>query len=84
VPTTIGERLRIARKGAGLSLRAAGVQMGISAQAISKYERGLTRANSTRLRAFSRVYGVPVEFFLRIAPTVELKLVNVSYHPGRW
>ncbi|MDW8291222.1 MAG: helix-turn-helix transcriptional regulator, partial [Armatimonadota bacterium] len=36
----LGERLKSARKRAGLSMRALAERAGVSAQAISKYERG--------------------------------------------
>jgi len=62
---TIGERIKIARQMAGLSLRELGESSGVSAQAISKYERNLDVPGSKVLIRISQALGVSVEFFLR-------------------
>jgi len=61
----LGERLKVARKAAQLSLRALAEQVDVSAQAISKYERDLMTPNSDMLLRLARVLGVKVEFFFR-------------------
>lgn len=63
---TIGERIKIARKAAQLSLRALAEEVGVSAQAISKYERDLHVPNSAMLLQLAKVLGVRVEFFFRV------------------
>jgi len=46
IRTRVGHEVRAARRGAGLSLRAAGASVGISASALSRLERGLDAAVS--------------------------------------
>jgi Zn-dependent peptidase ImmA (M78 family) len=61
----IGERLKLARRAAGLSLRELAASAGISAQAISKYERGLDTPSSGVLLRLAEVLGVKIEYFFR-------------------
>ncbi|CCQ72759.1 ImmA/IrrE family metallo-endopeptidase [Magnetospira sp. QH-2] len=78
-----GERLKLARKKAGLSLRALSDEMGgiVSAQAIGKYERDEMMPNSTVLISLCKTLGVGMDFFA--APT-GAKLVEVDFrkHSG--
>jgi len=67
----IGERVAIARKAAALSQRALAEEVGVSAMAISKYERGLITPTSRVLSHLARALGVRTEYFLRPA-TVEM------------
>jgi len=62
---TIGERIKQGRQMAGLSLRELASNAGVSAQAISKYERNLDVPGSKVLIQLARALGVRVEFFLR-------------------
>lgn len=73
---TIGERIRTARKAASLSLRALAEEVGVSAQAISKYENNLVTPNSAVLRRLARATGMSVEFFFR---TQEVTLSHPAY-----
>ena len=59
-----GQRLRLARKRAGLSLRALSERMKprVSAQAISKYERGAMMPSSAVLVGLGRALGVSLDF----------------------
>jgi len=66
-----GERLKVARHRAGLSTRALAEKAGVSAMAVSKYERGLDVPSSDVLIRLSRALGVRVEFLLRRS-TVQL------------
>ena len=61
-----GERLNLARKRAGLSLRGLSDAIGgqVSAQAIGKYERGEMKPNSTVLISLAKALKVPVGFFM--------------------
>jgi transcriptional regulator with XRE-family HTH domain len=70
----IGNRLKMARNRAGLNLRDLGEKAGISAQAISKYERGLNVPGSGILLGLSKALGVKAEYFFRTAPIT-------SFHP---
>jgi Zn-dependent peptidase ImmA (M78 family) len=57
----------------GLSLRDLGGLAALSAQAISKYERGLDVPGSSSLLRLSRALEVPVEFFVRPQRVVEIR-----------
>lgn len=72
----IGDRILLGRKLAGLSLRGLASQVGVSAQAISKYERGLDIPSSQVLLRLARALGVKPEFFFRPKP---LFTVNPAY-----
>jgi Zn-dependent peptidase ImmA (M78 family)/transcriptional regulator with XRE-family HTH domain len=61
----IGERIKQGRRMAGLSQRALAEKVGVSAQAISKYERGLDHPGSKVLIQLSKALNLSVEFFLR-------------------
>ena len=60
----IGNRLKLARSAAGLSLRALEGRIGrrVTAQAIGKYERGETMPSSGVLIALAEALGVTVEY----------------------
>lgn len=62
----IGERLRLARRAAGLSLRALQARIGnrVSAQAIGKYERNEDVPGSDVLIALSAALGAPLDYLL--------------------
>ncbi|MEJ5349868.1 MAG: XRE family transcriptional regulator [Desulfosoma sp.] len=61
----LGERLKSSRQGAGLSLRALAERVGVSAQAISKYERNEDMPGSGVLLRLSDALGVSIEYLLR-------------------
>ncbi len=67
-----GDRLRLARKRAGLSLRELAERIGnvVSAQAISKYESGKMFPSSSVLVALGRALDVSLDFLMssRISP----------------
>ncbi len=64
----LGERLKLARKKAGLSLRALSARLEgnerVSAQALGKYERGEMMPSSGVLIALSKTLGEPVRYFM--------------------
>jgi Zn-dependent peptidase ImmA (M78 family)/DNA-binding XRE family transcriptional regulator len=62
----IGKRIKQARMATGLSLRALAKQVGVSAQAISKYERGLDIPSSGVLLRLAVALDVKVEYFFRM------------------
>jgi len=62
---SMGERLKAARRMAGLSQRALAERSGVSAMAISKYERNLVVPRSGVLIRLAEALGVKVEYFLR-------------------
>ncbi|MDI7246735.1 MAG: XRE family transcriptional regulator [Bacillota bacterium] len=77
---SIGQRIRLARRTAALSLRGLAEKAGLSAQAISKYERDLDVPSSRALLRLAAGLGVKVEFFLR--PSSEVTIVP-AYHRKR-
>ena len=72
----IGERLKVARHRAGLSTRALADAAGVSAMAVSKYERELDVPGSDVLIRLARALGVKVEFLLR---RVDVRLAEASF-----
>lgn len=75
----IGDRIRQARKAAGLSMRALAEKAQISAMAISKYENNKSTPSSGVLLALASALGVRVEYFFR-ASKVQLKEVEYRKH----
>ena len=61
----VGERLKMARRMAGLSQRALAERAGVSAMAVSKYERGINVPGSDVLIRLAQALGVKVEYLLR-------------------
>ncbi len=61
----IGERLKMARQMAGMSMRALAEDVGVSAMAISKYENDKMVPGSEVLIRLAQALGVQVGFFLR-------------------
>lgn len=66
----VGERLRMVRQAHGLSLRTLAEKLEISAQAISKYERGADMPGSTILLSMAKLFGVRIDYFCRINQVV--------------
>lgn len=69
----IGERIRAARLMNGLSLRALAKQVGVSHQAIFKYENNQDVPGSEVLIALASVLEVKPEFFFRRSRSIEIK-----------
>ncbi len=59
----VGKRLRIRRSLLGLSQEKLAEQVGVTFQQVQKYERGANRVSSSRLFQFSKILGVPVDYF---------------------
>jgi len=78
-----GERLRLARKRAGLSLRDLADRIGgdVSAQAISKYESGKMYPSSGVLVALGKALDVSLDFLMS-DQVVELSGVEFRQHSG--
>lgn len=74
--TTVGERLKLYRKRAGLSLRDAAPLVGVSAMALSNWERGRTVPGSDRIIAAATAYGCKPTALLYSKPTVTLTMVH--------
>lgn len=56
-------RLRMARNAAGLSQAEAASRLDKPQSYVSKCESGERRVDVVELRAFARIYGVPITFF---------------------
>ncbi len=78
-----GERLRLARKRAGLSLRELADRLGgeVSAQAISKYENDVMFPSSSVLVALGKALDVSLDFLMS-HEVVELSGVEFRQHSG--
>lgn len=60
-----GERLRVARQLAGLSQQQLGAALGISFQAVQKYESGENRLSAGRMVSAAAFLGVDLAFFAK-------------------
>jgi len=67
----IGERLKMARKMAGMSQQELGERAGVSRMSISKYERDINVPKSQVLIKLAKALGVKIEYLLR---PVEVRL----------
>jgi Zn-dependent peptidase ImmA (M78 family)/DNA-binding XRE family transcriptional regulator len=72
----IGERIKTAREAAGWNQRQLAEKAGISAMAISKYERDESVPSSKVLLAVAQALGLRTEYFFR---KTEVKLEQVDY-----
>ena len=66
-----GERLRAARKLAGLTQQRLGALLGISFQAVQKYENGENRLSAGRLVKAAQLLGVTLAFFAKEMPRAD-------------
>lgn len=60
-----GERLRVARQLAGLSQQQLGAALGVSFQAVQKYESGENRLSAGKLVRSAAFLGVGLDFFAK-------------------
>src|SRR5690349_3716345 len=65
VDLSVGGRLRQARLLAGASQEDVGTAIGVSFQAVQKYENGENRLSAGRLAAAAKFLGVPMSFFFQ-------------------
>ena len=75
----LGSRIKQGRVAAGLSLRDVAEAVGLSAMAISKYERDVIKPSSETLLRLAKAFGVRTEYFFR-QPAVELTEVDFRKH----
>ena len=61
---SLGERIRFARQQAGLTQRQLGIHIGVSAVAISDWERGVTQPTAILLWQVGNTVGRSASFFL--------------------
>ena len=62
---TIGERIHAARKSKGLSQEMIAAKLGVSRQAVSKWENGTSDPNTSNLIALAKLYGISAEELLK-------------------
>ena len=77
----IGERLKAARRAAGLTQAEVGRRIGVTNVAVSKYERGLVMPDGERLVHLSEALGVPVAQLLRPQSDLNLSVASYRWHP---
>jgi transcriptional regulator with XRE-family HTH domain len=65
VDLSVGQRLRKARLLGGASQEDVGTAIGVSFQAVQKYENGENRLSAGRLAAAAKFLGVPMSFFFQ-------------------
>lgn len=65
IDEVVGERIREARVGAGLTQMELAAQIGVSYQQLQKYERGANRLTVGRLATIAEVVGWPIQDFFR-------------------
>ena len=69
---TLGKRIVFHRKRLGLTQDALAERMGVTAQAVSKWENGVADPSTANLLALAKLYGVSAETLLRqVAPQEE-------------
>jgi len=71
-----GERLVRARKAAGLSMSALATKVGVSANAIKKYEHGANMPSSGNLLKLAKALNIRTEYFFR---PVKVELKGIEY-----
>ncbi|NEU10679.1 helix-turn-helix domain-containing protein [Methylobacterium sp. BTF04] len=59
----VGQRIAELRKKASLTQKRVAQSFGMSAAQLQKYEKGTNRISAIHLETFSRMTGVPVEYF---------------------
>ncbi|MDE7002944.1 MAG: helix-turn-helix domain-containing protein [Oscillospiraceae bacterium] len=68
---SLGEALKVRRTAAGFTQEYVAEALGVSRQAVSKWENGASEPSTANLIALSKLYGLPVDELLRPAETDE-------------
>ncbi len=68
---SLGEALKARRTAAGFTQEYVAEVLGVSRQAVSKWENGASEPSTANLMALSKLYGLPVDELLRQAETDE-------------
>lgn len=66
----VGQRIAEQRRKASLTQRRVAESFGMSAAQLQKYEKGTNRISAIHLDIFSRMTGVPLEYFFQGAPRI--------------
>lgn len=59
----VGARIRVLRRGRGVSQSDLGAWLGVSYSQVQKYESGIDRVSAARLFQLARIFKVPMERF---------------------
>ena len=62
---TLGQRIRLYRKKLNISQEELGARLGVSRQAVSKWETGTADPSTSNLLALAKLFGVSAEELLR-------------------
>ena len=68
---SLGEALKARRTAAGFTQEYVAEALGVSRQAVSKWENGASEPSTANLMALAKLYGLPVDELLRQAETDE-------------
>lgn len=68
---SLGEALKARRTAVGFTQEYVAEALGVSRQAVSKWENGASEPSTANLMALSKLYGLPVDELLRPAETDE-------------
>ena len=63
INTHVGQRLRLRRTGLGMTQEAVARGIGVAAQQVQKYEKGMNVMNVNRLYEFAQLLQVPIQYF---------------------
>lgn len=74
----IGKKIKHYRKKRNMTLEEASSQMGVSHQALFKYEQGETKISSEALYKLSKIYAIPVENFFSQVEDTSIKIQHIK------
>ena len=63
----LGEKIGQYRRSLGISQEELGARLGVSRQAVSKWENGTSEPSTSNLMALAKLYGLSVDELLRTA-----------------
>jgi transcriptional regulator with XRE-family HTH domain len=78
----VGKQLRFRRSMMGMSQAELAASVGLSFQAVQKYERGENRISASRLHQFAVRLGVPVSYFFESLPGEPRRGELAPYEPS--
>lgn len=84
---TTGEKIAILRKQRGLTQESLGEQIGVSRQAVSKWESDVTFPETDKLILLSKLFNVSVDYLLNIQnekATNDNRKKLINFFPGIW
>lgn len=76
VKLTLGEKLKLARKNAGLTQEQLAEKLLISRQAITKWETGKGMPDIENLKQFSKLLGISIDYLLDSGESIDLSIMR--------